>query len=217
MQSLQQHDWETIQDWEVDYLIGVDESGRGPLAGPVVASAVVMTPEILQSDIWEKSPWKFVNDSKKVTKKRRENIVSEKISLISAISSISHRHIDEMNILEATKLAWRNVIEECLVAIPIDASVGILIDGNILLSEDIGYRMQGIVRGDSYHLCISLASIYAKVYRDRWMQDQAKLYPEYGFERHNGYGTKHHFQAIQSYGLSPIHRISFCSQFVSSL
>jgi ribonuclease HII len=134
--------------------------------------------------------------------------------LIQGTGVISHTIIDQINILEATRLAWEEAISQCLDSLPLDAKIGILIDGNTV-PYGIEYPHQAVIKGDDHHLCIALASIYAKVSRDNLMKQYHQDYPEYQFDQHKGYGTPYHIQAIHQYGLSPIHRVTFSSQFIS--
>ncbi len=175
---------------------GVDEAGRGPLAGPVVAAAVILPKDIVIE---------AVNDSKKLTPKKRDVLFEEiKAKAVSyGIGIVDSITIDEINILQATFLAMRKALEQLSVEPDF-----VLVDGNHKI-PDIKYNQQAIVSGDAQSACIASASILAKVTRDRMMLDYAKMYPEYGFEKHKGYGTKAHLEAIREYGPSPIHRLSF--------
>lgn len=181
-------------------ICGVDEAGRGPLCGPVVAAAVILKPD----DIIE-----GVNDSKKISEKKREalyDVIMEKALAVGVgISDVSV--IEEVNILNATKLAMKQAIEK-LSIIP----EYILIDGNQMI--DISIPGDTVVSGDAKSESIAAASIIAKVTRDRMLIEWDKEYPEYGFAKHKGYGTKVHIEAIGKYGLTPIHRQSFCTKFV---
>ncbi len=214
MTHLQTNDQQILIEYQADYLIGVDEAGRGPLAGPVVAAAVAMTREDLLQDYPKEHPFFHVRDSKKVTEKRR-NAIKDQMNegIILGSYAVSASMIDQMNILEATKLAWQESVEQCLAQIPPEASVVILIDGNIVYPDDL-YPIIPVTKGDNTHWTIALASVYAKVTRDTWMYQQASQYPEYQFERHKGYGTKLHQEAIRTYGLSALHRKSFCTKII---
>lgn len=176
---------------------GSDEAGRGPLAGPVVASTVVLPSSF---------PFEILNDSKKLSKKERE--YAERIILDKALSfgiyEVSSREIDRINILKASLKAMR---ESYLIAskkMKIDI---LLVDGNKTPEVDIPCR--AIVKGDSKIHEIMAASILAKCYRDRLMEEYDDIYPEYGFKENKGYPTKKHFEAIKKYGPSPIHRMTF--------
>lgn len=179
----------------VSCVIGVDEVGRGPLAGPVVAAAVSFVPG---------SQIPFVDDSKKLTERKRE-LLYDKILAVPGVKygivEVSPEEIDQVNILKATHLAMdraSRMVEDAEFAL-ID---GLPVPGFYLPSE-------AIVKGDSKSASIAAASILAKVYRDRLMVKYAEQYPEYGFERHKGYGTKVHMEALKEHGPCPIHRMSF--------
>lgn len=184
-----------IYDSGVSLLCGVDEAGRGPLAGPVCAAAV-MLPRGLEID--------GLNDSKKLTEKRREElydvICREAVSYGIAFAEVEE--IERVNILEATFAAMNRAIAK-LSPVPELA----LIDGN--RTKGIALPARAIVKGDGKCADIAAASILAKVTRDRYMLEMAEKYPEYHFERHKGYGTKLHYDALREYGPSPIHRMSF--------
>ncbi|MBR3148921.1 MAG: ribonuclease HII [Eubacterium sp.] len=174
---------------------GVDEAGRGPLAGPVYAAAVILKPGCII---------KGINDSKKLTAKRREELfdVIKSEVLSYSIASASVKEIDELNILQATFLAMERAVEGLDVT-PDFA----LIDGNRIppIVTDAMY----IVKGDSQSMSIAAASILAKVSRDRYMLEMAEKYPEYQFEKHKGYGTKLHYEMLDKYGPCEIHRQTF--------
>ena len=180
-------------------ICGVDEAGRGPMAGPVCAAAVIL-PENLDIP--------GLNDSKKLTdKKRRElfPVIQEK-AISYGIAFASHDEIDEINILQATYLAMERAMSQLSVTPDLA-----LIDGN--RSKDFGVPVKTVVRGDSLSASIAAASILAKVTRDMYMEEMAELYPKYGFEIHKGYGTKAHYTAISDYGTCPIHRMTFLKKF----
>ncbi|MBQ9789356.1 MAG: ribonuclease HII [Lentisphaeria bacterium] len=181
------------------FVAGVDEVGRGPLAGPVVAAAVVIT------DL-EKVPQVF--DSKGLSEKKREELDAElraNPAIKFAISEVSPEVIDEINILQATHLAMRQAVKT------LEQELGkidfVLIDGRPVKS--MPYNNLAIVKGDQKSASIAAASIIAKVYRDKLMCDYDKIYPGYGFAEHKGYGTKQHLIAINELGACPIHRKSF--------
>lgn len=181
------------------YICGVDEAGRGPLAGPVCAAAVILPMDI---DI------PGLNDSKKLTdKKRRElfPIICEK-AIAYGIAFADHKEIDEINILQATYLAMERAISG--LAVKPDMA---LIDGN--RAKDFGVACQTIVGGDGLSASIAAASVLAKVTRDNYMVAMAEKYPNYAFEVHKGYGTKVHYSALTEYGPSPIHRMTFLKKF----
>ena len=180
---------------------GVDEVGRGPLAGPVVCAAVILSRE-------EDKRISGINDSKKLTAKKRE-LLSAQIkerALAYAIESVDEKVIDEINILQATRLCMKRAVE----ALHITPDF-VLTDGNMTL--DISIPQKSIVKGDALVASIGAASILAKVYRDGLMKEYALLYPEYGFERNAGYGTKEHINAIKEVGICPIHRKTFVGKF----
>lgn len=175
---------------------GIDEAGRGPLAGPVVASTVILPENCIIDDL---------NDSKKLSPKKREllfEIIKEK-ALFYAISIIDNYIIDKINILQATLLAMKNSI------LQLEKKPDIcLIDGNCKV-KDLDIAQETIVGGDAKSAAIAAASILAKVTRDNLMGEYAKKYPLYGFDKHKGYGTKKHIEAINQYGVCPIHRMTF--------
>lgn len=181
-------------------IAGIDEAGRGPLCGPVVAAAVILPKD---------KKIEGVNDSKKLTEKKREklydSIMNEAVAVGVGISDVDV--IEEVNILNATKIAMKKAIENLKVKPDY-----CLIDGNQML--DISINAETVVSGDAKSESIAAASIIAKVTRDRMLINYDKLYPEYGFAKHKGYGTKVHIEAIKKYGLTPIHRPSFCKKFV---
>jgi ribonuclease HII len=184
------------------FIAGIDEAGRGPLAGPVVAAAVIL-PDV---DLFGFG----INDSKKLTKKRREELyflLKEK-SRTFGVGIVDNTIIDEINILQATQKAMRKAVES--LAFKPDF---LLVDGNYF--NDFGIPHKKIVKGDSKSISIASASIIAKVVRDGWMVEVAdRLYPEYGFAKHKGYGTKEHYRAIEKHGLCPLHRRSFLKKFI---
>ena len=185
----------------IEYIAGIDEAGRGPLAGPVVVASVIMPKD---------SMIEGVNDSKKVSEKKREKlydlILEEAISY--GIGIIYQDEIDEINILQATKKGLTNAIEQMKIKpdlILVDALNGI---------NTLGIPYQSIIKGDAKCYSISAASIIAKVTRDRIMREWDKIYPQYGFSSHKGYGTAKHIAALKEYGPCPIHRKSFIKHFV---
>lgn len=186
---------------EIQYICGIDEAGRGPLAGPVVVASVIMP---------RNSMIEGVNDSKKVSEKKRE-VLYEKImeeAISYGIGIIDQKEIDEINILEATKKGLTTSLKE-LSTKPDVILVDALKEINTL---EIPY--QSIIKGDALCYSISAASILAKVTRDRIMRQWDEIYPQYGFEKHKGYGTQMHIEAIKEYGLCPIHRKSFTKKFI---
>ncbi len=185
----------------IRYIAGVDEVGRGPLAGPVVCAAVIMP--LGETDIIV-----GVDDSKKLSAKKREEL-AEKIKsteLAYTMVEVSEKEIDEINILEATKLGMKKALEGLKIA-----PETVLTDGNMTL--DISFPQRSVIHGDALSYSIGAASIIAKVYRDKLMDDFAKEYPQYAFDSNKGYGTAAHIQAIKEYGLCPIHRRTFTKKF----
>ena len=180
---------------------GVDEVGRGPLAGPVVCAAVILPLE-------EERRILGIDDSKKLSAKKREAL-AEQIRAAArayAIAEVDAATIDEINILQATRLCMKRAVDML-----VPAADMVLTDGNMTL--DITLPQRSIVKGDALVCSIGAASILAKVHRDALMAEYAKLYPEYAFERNAGYGTKAHIQAIREVGACPIHRRSFITKF----
>ena len=178
---------------------GVDEAGRGPLAGPVCAAAVILPPDV---DI------PGLNDSKKLSDKKRRELfpVIKECAIAYGIAFADHHEIDEINILQATYLAMERALSQLKVKPDIA-----LIDGN--RAKDFGVPVQTVVHGDSLSASIAAASVLAKVTRDDFMLEMAEKYPQYGFEIHKGYGTKAHYAALREEGASPIHRMTFLKKF----
>lgn len=193
-----------VNMWEIEQscfeqgfkiVCGVDEAGRGPLAGPVCAAAVILPPN---ADI------PGLNDSKKLSDKRRRElypVIMEK-AVAYGIGFADHKEIDEINILQATFLAMQRALAQLSVKPELA-----LIDGN--REKDFGIPVKTVIHGDSLSASIAAASILAKVTRDDLMLKMAEEYPQYGFEIHKGYGTKAHYQALAEHGPCPIHRMSF--------
>ena len=179
---------------------GIDEAGRGPLAGPVYAAAVILPPDIIIDG---------VNDSKKLSAKKRDylyDVITEK-SLCYCVSSASVEEIDNLNILNATFLAMKRAVQ----GLEIKPDFA-LVDGNIC--PDLNIDAKAIIKGDGLSESIACASILAKVTRDRYMTKEAEKYSEYQFERHKGYGTKIHIDMIKKYGPSSIHRKKFLKKIL---
>jgi ribonuclease HII len=175
---------------------GVDEAGRGPLAGSVVAAAVILD---------DNRPVAGLTDSKKLSASQRQVLESEikQNAMAWAIAEASHEEVDRINILQASLLAMRRAV------LALGTRPGlVLVDGNRLPELD-GYRMRAIVKGDLTEPCISAASILAKQYRDRQMLELDRIYPEYQFARHKGYPTRLHRELLKQHGVSPVHRRSF--------
>ncbi|MBA4213059.1 MAG: ribonuclease HII [Polaromonas sp.] len=182
--------------WDVPGLVaGVDEAGRGPLAGPVVAAAVILD---------DLKPIKGLADSKQLTALRRERLYDEirAKALCCSIAQASVEEIDQLNILQATMLAMRRAVLGLRLK-----PTKVLVDGNRLPALDV--LAEAIVSGDALVPCISAASILAKVTRDRMLCELHMQHPEYGFDRHKGYGTADHLRALQAHGALPVHRRSF--------
>lgn len=183
------------------YICGIDEAGRGPLAGPVVVASVIMPRD---------SMIEGVNDSKKVSEKKREKlydlILDEAISY--GIGIIDQNEIDEINILNATKKGLTKSIKELKVKPDL-----ILVDALTHIDTN-GIPYESIIKGDAKSYSIAAASIIAKVTRDRIMREWDKIYPQYGFGKHKGYGTSAHISSIKEYGLCPLHRKSFTTHFI---
>ncbi len=180
-------------------IAGIDEAGRGPLAGPVVAAAVILYPnaEIL-----------YINDSKKLSEKRREQLYPQILEgcMACGIGIVSPERIDEINILQATYEAMRKAVE------------GLCFSPSLLLNDavripDVDIEQLPIIKGDAKSLSIGAASIVAKATRDRIMREYDSIYPEYGFAVHKGYGTAAHIEALRRFGPCPIHRRSFITHF----
>lgn len=179
---------------------GIDEAGRGPLAGPVCAAAVIL-PVDAEID--------GLNDSKKLSEKKREalfDVIKEK-AVSYSIALVDEKTIDEINILQATFLAMRNAVENLEIK-----PQAALIDGNRNPGLDIYERT--VVKGDGKSMSIAAASILAKVTRDRYMLELDEKYPEYEFKKHKGYGTKLHYECLEKYGISPVHRKTFLKKIL---
>ena len=203
------HEMSAFEDKFSDFVIaGIDEAGRGPLAGPVVAGCVVLdrSKEIL-----------YINDSKKLTEKRRNELYDEIINSAFAygIGIVDEKVIDEINILEATHIAMKKAYEDAN-AMYMDRfgkDIGILFV-DALKIKGIDIKQVSIVHGDALSISIAAASILAKVTRDRMMLEYDEKYPEYGFAKHKGYGTKAHTDALKKFGACPLHRKTFIKNFI---
>ena len=184
---------------DIRVICGVDEAGRGPLAGPVCAAAVILPPHLEIPGL---------NDSKKLTDKRRRELMPliKEQALAYGIAFATEQEIDELNILQATFLAMERAIQQ--LNIKPDLA---LIDGN--REKDFGIPVQTVIKGDSRSANIAAASVLAKVTRDDLMLEMAEKFPQYQFEVHKGYGTKKHYEALREFGPSPIHRMSFLKKF----
>ena len=203
--ALERQRLEGMREFENKYsdlgaVAGIDEAGRGPLAGPVVAAAVILPKDIFLP---------FLNDSKKVTEKRRDGLFDQikQEALAYGIGIASNALIDEINILQATYEAMREAISK------LNKTPDILLVDAVHI-PDINIKQVGIVKGDAKSVNIAAASILAKVTRDRLMLEYDKIYPEYGFASNKGYGTAKHIEALKAYGACDIHRRSFIGNFV---
>jgi len=183
----------------LDIVCGVDEAGRGPLAGPVCAAAVILPKNL---DI------PGLNDSKKLTDKKRRELYDVIIHTAEAyaIAFADEKEVDEINILQATFRAMERAVEQLYISPDL-----VLVDGN--RAPGLRFPVRTVVKGDSLSASIAAASILAKVTRDRYMEEQDALYPQYGFAVHKGYGTKRHYEALTQLGPSPIHRMTFLKKF----
>lgn len=181
-------------------ICGIDEAGRGPLCGPVVAAAVILK---------ENDHIDGVNDSKKLSEKKREKLFAEikERAVAYAVGIVDEKTIDKINILEATRMAMKQAVE----SLKVKAEYA-LVDAEKRVPIDIPYTP--IIKGDALSESIAAASIIAKVTRDHMIIEMDKKYPEYNFAKNKGYGTKEHVEAIKKYGLCDIHRRSFCKNFV---
>lgn len=191
-------------DYEMKYkgklIAGIDEAGRGPLAGPVVCACVIMPLE-------EDKIIEGINDSKKLTAKKRDELYEKIISTAVAYSivEVDENCIDEINILNATKKGMKEALDNLEITPDVVLVDAVKIDTNI--------NQENIIKGDALSYNIAAASILAKVYRDRKMEELDKIYPQFGFGKHKGYGTKAHIEALKLYGKSKFHRESFIKNF----
>ncbi len=192
-------DREKAASLNTQILAGIDEAGRGPLAGPVVAAACYIPAELIPL-------FKDVNDSKKLTEKKRDKLFALAIEhkLPHGVGFATSKEIDSINILEATFLAMRRAVEK------LSAPHGtfFLIDGSLKI-RNFALPQEAVVDGDAKSMCIAMASVMAKVTRDNYMKELSLKYPAYGFEGHKGYGSKMHMEAIAQHGPCPEHRMSF--------
>ena len=182
---------------------GIDEAGRGPLAGPVCAAAVILPEGLIIEGL---------NDSKKLSEKKREalyDVITEK-AVAYGIAMVDEKTIDEINILQATFLAMRNAVDA--LSVKPDCA---LIDGN--QKPGLSIEERTIIKGDAKSMSVAAASILAKVTRDRYMLELDKKYPEYQFSKHKGYGTKLHYECIEKFGVSKVHRRTFLKKFFGEI
>ncbi len=191
---------ESLRERGYSVIAGVDEAGRGPLAGDVYAAAVVLPEGVLIEGL---------NDSKKISEKKREKLYDEicENALAYAVATASVEEIDIHNIRNATYIAMNRAIE----ALKVKPDY-VLVDGDCI--KECNYEHECVVKGDSKSASIAAASILAKVTRDRYMKTLAEKYPQYGFEKHNGYGTAAHIAALKEFGASEVHRKTFIKKFV---
>lgn len=194
-------DEESLYNNKIKYICGIDEAGRGPLAGPVVVGAVILPIDSLIEG---------VNDSKKISEKKREKVFEEIVNQAVSYSTgiVDQKTIDEINILNATKLAVKKAIE----ALEVKPDL-ILIDA-LTNIETGGIPYKSIIKGDAKEYSIAAASIIAKVTRDRMMLEWDKIFPEYGFAKHKGYGTAAHIKALKEKGPCMLHRKTFIKNFI---
>ena len=184
---------------DIKIICGVDEAGRGPLAGPVCAAAVILPPNVEITGL---------NEGEKMTDKKRRELfpIIKEMAISYGIGYASHEEIDQINILQATYLAMERALAQ------LDPKPDLaLIDGN--RAKDFDIPVKTVVKGDSLSASIAAASVLAKVSRDDLMLQLAEEYPQYGFEIHKGYGTKAHYEALRTYGHSPVHRMTFLKKF----
>ena len=197
-----QNMWEiedSLFEQGIGVICGVDEAGRGPLAGPVYAAAVILPRDLEIPGL---------TDSKKLSDKKRRELfpIIQEQAVAFGIGVASEKEIDEINILQATFLAMKRALEKLSVRPDLA-----LIDGN--RETDFGVPAKTVVKGDSLSASIAAASILAKVSRDDYMMELAQKYPQYGFDIHKGYGTKAHYQALREFGPSEVHRVTFLKSF----
>lgn len=201
----QRNMWEIEQryfDQGIRLVCGVDEAGRGPLAGPVCAAAVILPADLEIPGL---------DDSKKLSDKRRRELfpLIKEQAITYAVAFADHHEIDNINILQATFLAMERAINQLSIKPEV-----VLIDGN--RNKDFGVPSETVIHGDSLSASIAAASILAKVTRDDYMLEIAKAYPQYGFDIHKGYGTKAHYDALEQFGPCPIHRTTFLKKLYGS-
>lgn len=199
LKNLRKYENFLIQSGNI-YIAGVDEAGRGPLAGPIVAGAVILSNDYLSFGI---------DDSKKLTAKKRDQLYDEILSscVAASIHTITNKEIDEINIGKADKVAMKGAVEKLKIVPDHVLSDAFLID-------DLDINQTAILHGDALSISIAAASIIAKVSRDRMMEEYDKIYPQYSFAKNKGYGTQEHIDAIRKYGICPIHRKTFVKNFI---
>lgn len=201
LEVLKEYENDLHNEYGIEYICGIDEAGRGPLAGPVAVGAVIMP---------KNSFIKGVNDSKKISEKKREKLYEEikNEAIAWNVVMLDENEIDELNILNATKKALTLAIAGLKVK-----PERILVDA-LEHIDTLGIPYTSIIKGDAKVYSISCASILAKVTRDKYMQEMDKIYPEYGFAKHKGYGTAQHINAIKEFGICKIHRKTFVKNFI---
>lgn len=202
LEGLSLREFDKIVSEHFGAVCGIDEAGRGPIAGDVFAAAVILDPN---------NPIAGLNDSKKLTPKKREALYDEicEKALEYCISQVTVHRIDTTDILSADLEAMKNTV------IRLHTKVGIvLVDGDVLPDIEFNGTLKNVIGGDAKSEAVAAASILAKVERDRYMCEMAEKYPGYGFEKHKGYGTKAHYEAIEKLGLCPIHRKTFLKKYI---
>jgi ribonuclease HII len=206
---------QNILDKNYQYILGCDEVGRGPLAGPVVACVTVFDKDFYNTDLsWKKE----VKDSKKLSASKRK-LLTEKIlasTVACEIGMNTNLEIDDINIHQATLSAMNHAVQSALSkgGMPISIENSFLFIDGIWKVPSVEIAQQAVIKGDDKIFAVSCASIVAKVYRDELMEKYHDQYPEYGFDQHKGYGTKQHIAQIKRMGLTPIHRVTFCKNFI---
>ena len=190
-----------LYERNIEYICGIDEAGRGPLAGPVVVGAVILPQD---------SFIEGVNDSKKISEKKREKIYDQILeeAISYSVGIVDQKTIDEINILNATKLGVKIALEG------LKQRPDVIMVDALTNMDTLGIPYISVVKGDAKNYSIAAASIIAKVTRDRIMKEYDEIYPEYGFSGHKGYGTAKHIQAIKEYGICPLHRKTFTKNFI---
>lgn len=199
--NLKQIEEEIYAKENVEYICGIDEAGRGPLAGPVVVAAVIMPKD---------SMIEGVSDSKKVSEKKREKLYEEitESAIAWGVGIIDQKEIDDINILNATKKGLTTALKE------LEVKPNLILVDALTKIDTLGIPYRSVVKGDAKIYSIAAASIIAKVTRDRIMRQWNEIYPQYGFEKHKGYGTAMHIAAIKENGICPLHRKSFVKNFI---
>jgi ribonuclease HII len=204
MNDLYDFDIRFKKENNIDFLIGVDEAGRGPLAGPVVVGAVILNLKLIIEGI---------NDSKKLTEAKRIKLFKEikELAVEKRVIAVGEKSIDSINILRATFSGMLQCVEEWVSR----KNSFVIVDGNVPIPKIDKRQQLPLVKGDAKSASVAAASILAKVTRDQMMKAYALKYPQYQFEKHKGYGTKVHIELIKKHGLCDIHRRSFCHSFVN--